>query len=448
MKNILLLILLLCSNAFAALTDIKFGRYQIADSQWNVSACLNTNTCQIYSKNPGVMYRIPWTNGQWSWQVGQYVQFSLTGNSSYPYEGKVYNSNGVQAGTIGTGKIVNMGADYFFFVGNDNNTGQLFSGSSGMRNSSGVSWTGTRNPTIAQADTYADASYSTVPLSSGQAATQTPSSGGGGGGSQAPTWPATSDITLSQTNQRNSARSLVANINLGNSVYLETRAGSSTNQITVEQTGNYNKIAGLGGTTYALVNGISNNLNIKQGDILGRNLIEFSVVGNSNTLNITQARSTVTGLQDASESGGHYLGIDITGSSNVLTVKQANDGGSLSSHFAWISIAGNSNQTTLTQMSNGEKTFFGVVSGSSNTVDITQRDSGAKYFDLSLTGGGHSVTAIQKDGGAHRATVNLTNSGGSSTVNLVQQGTTAQNANITQQCATLSGCSVTLTQGQ
>jgi hypothetical protein len=288
-----------------------------------------------------------------------------------------------------------------------------------------------------------------VPLSAGQAATQTPSSGGGGGGgSQAPTWPATSDITLSQTNQRNSARSLVANINLGNSVYLETRAGSSTNQITVEQTGNYNKIAGLGGTTYALVNGISNNLNIKQGDILGRNLIEFSVVGNSNTLNITQARSTVTGLQDASESGGHYLGIDITGSSNVLTVKQANDGGSLSSHFAWISIAGNSNQTTLTQMSNGEKTFFGVVSGSSNTVDITQRDSGAKYFDLSLTGGGHSVTAIQKDGGAHRATVNLTNSGGSSTVNLVQQGTTAQNANITQQCATLSGCSVTLTQGQ
>ena len=175
MKRIILLLLLFCSNAFGALTDIKFGQYQIADSQWNVSACLNTTTCQIYSKQPGTMYKIPWFNGTWSWQSGQYVQFGLTGNASYPYEGKVYNSNGTLAGTIGTGKIVNMGPDYFFFVGNDNNTGQLFSGSSGMSTTSGVSWTGALNPTIQQADTYANATYSTVPLSSGQTATSTPS---------------------------------------------------------------------------------------------------------------------------------------------------------------------------------------------------------------------------------------------------------------------------------
>ena len=175
MKYILLLLLFFCSNAFGALTDIKFGQYQIADSQWNVSACLNTTTCQIYSKNPGIMYKIPWTAGQWSWQTGQYVQFTLTGNASFPYEGKVYNSNGTLAGTIGTGKIVNMGPDYFFFVGNDNNTGQLFSGSSGMSNTSGVSWTGALNPTIQQADTYANSTYSTVPLTAGQTATSTPS---------------------------------------------------------------------------------------------------------------------------------------------------------------------------------------------------------------------------------------------------------------------------------
>ena len=168
-------ILMMCTAVQADLTDIKFGRYQIADSQWNVSACTTTNTCQIYSKNPGTMYKIPWTSGQWVWQAGQYVQFSLSGNGSYPYEGKVYNSDGTIAGTIGTGKIVNMGPDYFFFVGNDNNTGQLFSGSSGMSGTGGVSWTGTLNPTIQQANTYANATYSTVPLSSGQTATQTPS---------------------------------------------------------------------------------------------------------------------------------------------------------------------------------------------------------------------------------------------------------------------------------
>ncbi len=179
-------------SAHAALTDIKFGRYQVADSQWNVSACLNTTTCQIYSKQPGTMYKIPWTSGQWSWQTGQYVQFSLSGNASFPYEGKVYNSNGTLAGTIGIGKIVNMGPDYFFFVGSDNNTGQLFSGSSGMSGTGGVTWTGTVNPTIAQADAYADATYSTVPLSAGQTATVTPSSGSGGGAvatNPRPTWP-------------------------------------------------------------------------------------------------------------------------------------------------------------------------------------------------------------------------------------------------------------------
>jgi hypothetical protein len=177
MKKILAVFLLLFSSlAQADLTDIQFGRYQIADSQWNVSACLNTTTCQIYSKQPGTMYKIPWTTGQWAWQTGQYVKFELSGNASFPYTAKVYNSNGTVAGTIGTGKIVNMGPDYFFFVGSDNNTGQLFSGSSGMSGTGGVTWTGTVNPTIAQANAYADANYSTVPLAAGQTATTTPSS--------------------------------------------------------------------------------------------------------------------------------------------------------------------------------------------------------------------------------------------------------------------------------
>ena len=170
MKALFLILLLLCSNAFAALTDVKFGRYQIADSQWNVNACLNTTTCQIYSKQPGTAYKIPWTNGQVVWAAGDYVQFELSGNGSFPYTAKQYSGAGAVKSTLGSGKIVNMGADYFFFVGSDNNTGQLFSGSSGMANTSGVSWTGTLNPTIAQANTYADSGYSTTPLAAGQTA--------------------------------------------------------------------------------------------------------------------------------------------------------------------------------------------------------------------------------------------------------------------------------------
>lgn len=263
----------------------------------------------------------------------------------------------------------------------------------------------------------------------------------------APSWPATSDISLAQTAQKNAAKNRVANILLGNHLYLEQKIGSSGNSVTIEQTGNYNKIAGLGGGTYAVIDGDNNTVNIKQGDTLGKNLIEFNIVGNTNNVSIWQARNPTTGLQDGSESGGHYIGLNINGSTNTLSLKQSNDGGSTSGHFAYVDVTGNNNQGTLKQSGNGEKTFFGVINGNTNVFDVSQQGSGS-YFDLSLTGNGHNVTANQKDAGSHKATINLTNAGGASNVTLVQQGATAQNINITQQCATLSGCSVSVTQGQ
>jgi hypothetical protein len=155
------------------LTDLKFGQAQIADSQWNVQACTQTSTCQIYSKNPGTAYRIPWTTGQLSWAAGDYVAFATTGNSANPYNAVQYNSAGQQKSVMGTGHIINMGSDYFFFVGNDNNTGQLFSMTSGFNNTAGVTWTGTLNPTVAQVNAYA-AGGSTTPLSAGQTAAPPP----------------------------------------------------------------------------------------------------------------------------------------------------------------------------------------------------------------------------------------------------------------------------------
>jgi hypothetical protein len=262
----------------------------------------------------------------------------------------------------------------------------------------------------------------------------------------APAWPSTSDISVAQTAQRNSAKSRVSNIVLGNSLHLEQKIGSSNNSVTIEQTGNFNKIAGIGGGTYAVIDGDNNTVNIKQGDTLGKNLIEFNVVGNTNNVTIWQARNPSTGLQDGGESGGHYIGLNVNGSTNTLSLKQSNTGGAASGHFAYVDVTGNNNQGTLTQSNNSEKTFFGIVNGNYNVFNVTQQGS-VSYFDLSLTGNGHSVTANQKDAGSHKATVNLTNAGGASTVNLVQQGTTAQNINITQQCATLSGCSVSVTQG-
>ena len=260
-------------------------------------------------------------------------------------------------------------------------------------------------------------------------------------------WAESEGITDTQLAQKNSAKNRVANVVLGNSLHLEQKIGSSGNNVTIEQTGNYNKIAGLGGTTYAVVDGDNNTVNIRQGDTIGKNLIEFNITGNTNNVSIWQARNITTGLQDGQESGGHYLGLNINGNTNTLSLKQSNDGGSSSGHFAYVDVTGNNNNGMLKQTGNGEKTFFGIVNGNTNVFDITQQGNGS-FLDLSLTGNGHNVTANQKDAGSHKATINLTNAGGTSNVTLVQQGSTAQSINITQQCATLSGCSVNVTQGQ
>ena len=175
MKRFLLIFSFLITFCLSAhsqatgLVDLKFGQYQIADSQWNVSACMYTATCEIYSKNPGTAYKIPWYNGQLSWAAGDYVKFVTTGDATNPWNAIQYTSNGTQKAVMGTGHIINMGTDYFFFVGNDNNTGQLFSMTQGFANTSGVTWTGTLNPTVSQVNSYAT-NGSTTPLAAGQTA--------------------------------------------------------------------------------------------------------------------------------------------------------------------------------------------------------------------------------------------------------------------------------------
>ena len=175
MKRFLFVFAILWSMCLSAhsqatgLVDLKFGQYQIADSQWNVGACMYTTTCEIYSKNPGTVYKIPWTTGQLAWAAGDYVAFVPTGDATNPFNAIQYSANGTQKAVMGTGHIINMGTDYFFFVGNDNNTGQLFSMTQGFANTSGVTWTGTLNPTVTQVNTYATGG-STTPLAAGQTA--------------------------------------------------------------------------------------------------------------------------------------------------------------------------------------------------------------------------------------------------------------------------------------
>ena len=406
-RILLFVLLLMIGNAQAALTDVKFGRYQIADSQWNVNACLNTTTCEIYSKNPGTAYKIPWTNGQVQWAAGDYVKFDLSGNGSFPYTAKQYTSAGVLKSTLGNGKIVNMGPDYFFFVGSDNNTGQLFSGSSGMSDSSGVTWTGTQNPTIAQADNYANATYSTEPLAAGQTAAPSP-----------PPGPTIEGGTITQTNAPTTQI-----ISSGGS----SSAGPTTEQQTRYNTWN-NGTQSVNNYLYIeQVGGDYNTVNITQSGT--KNTMYLGVSGSSNTVNATQT-------------GQNYLNALVQGNTNSVTSLQTNTAGS--NYQETKIMTGNNNTIQVSQKDNGNNLMFNTVTGSNNTITAVQEGGGNHYLENKLTGNGNTVLANQLGSTGNKANIDLTNAGGAASVDLQQSG--GKSFTLIQGCTNPAGCTTVVRQ--
>jgi hypothetical protein len=257
-----------------------------------------------------------------------------------------------------------------------------------------------------------------------------------------------SDITPAQQALLDAARTRRNAIGLGNRI--DIYSDGSGNSVTIEQVGSFNKIHGLGGAgTNAHVAGFSNSLNIQQGDTLsGRNLIELYVQGNGNNITMSQARNITTGAQDGAESGGHVARLSVAGDVGTYIIRQGNDGGSSSGHFLNYTMSGSGGTHRVTQANNGEKLAFISIAGSNNNETVIQSGTGNHFLDLSITGNGNSANITQKDSGSHKATISLINAGGPSSATLVQQGTTNQVYSITQQCANLSGCSVSVTQGQ
>jgi len=379
MKRFLLIFSFLISFCLSAysqatgLADLKFGRYQIADSQWNVSACMYTATCQIYSKNPGTAYKIPWTSGQLTWAAGDYVAFVETGNNTNPFNAIQYNSAGTQKAVMGTGHIINMGTDYFFFVGNDNNTGQLFSMTQGFANTSGVTWTGTLNPTVAQVDAYATGG-STTPLAAGQTA--------------APASPPPPTLCCGGS-------AAAFNASTTNVAKVQSFVNRTTNdsRVNIEQLGTQNEVVvDQSGTKQNYVNyygnGLSNDVDIKQtgNSTTQVNYTDLRVVGNFNTVKIEQ---TSTG-------GGKGAFVNVQDNNNSLTLKQQDSG----SHYAEVNL-----------------------SGGNKTVDILQQGSAGHMASVTLTGPQPSSLNLIQAGATQQyysITNNCTTAGGCAPITVTQ----------------------------
>jgi hypothetical protein len=233
-----------------------------------------------------------------------------------------------------------------------------------------------------------------------------------------------------------------------NGIYID-QAGSN-NSITILQDSSDNQIRGID-QQRAKMWGNNNTYDIRQGapTTTGINLIELMVDGDSNNLTLFQDRFDAGGA-DSSASGDNILRIDIDGNSNTVATNQrgeTNAGG----QFGEINITGNLNDVTMVQRSTLGETAFIDITGDSNVVDLLQQNTSnavgsTKFADIKLTGDGHTVNLTQDGTGGHQATIDLTYGSASSTVNLDQLGSTSQSFSLEQTCYTAGGCSTTITQ--
>jgi len=433
MKRFLLLLLFFCSSAFAQFSSVEFGAAQIADTQWDTGNCLSSNTCTIYSKNLGGTYE----TGSWiPLSSGQYVSFVSSGNSTYPWQMNLYNSNGSLNRVLGIGQIIVQGTyngNYYMFFTNANYNGTLLSAQVGMTGSSGFTFTGTENPTVAQTNAAA-ASWTNTPLTGGQ--TYTP----------APTY--VSGITGTQQTQVNTVNARLAALtnSTPNQIYINQVGSGDIHNYT--QSGPGNIIDGAtyinstpGYTQVASITGGSNQVKIRQGDPQsksGKNIIDLNVTGSGNILNLNQgtdSAGTYTGL----DTGGHYQYDYINGATNSVTVVQENTGAN-EGMYSSLYLNGNLNTVGITQTGTAKMQLFASVTGNSNTLTTSQTGTGAHYLSVTETGNGNSAVVTQNNSsapGANAATIVLNNNGAPASVNVTQTG--GQTYNITQTCVTTCG---------
>ena len=369
----------------SGLADLKFGRYQIADSQWNVQSCTQTNTCQIYSKNPGTVYKIPWTTGQLTWAAGDYVAFVPTGDATNPFNAIQYSSNGTQKAVMGTGRIINMGTDYFFFVGNDNNTGQLFSMTSGFANTSGVTWTGTVNPTVSQVNTYAQGG-STTPLAAGQTAQ--------------PSAPATPTVTSTVVTY--TWRQVVT----GNVTRLYRTKVTTTNYSDNTST-NASDPETLYSTATATVTEVVSS-NTQQGVVTTTTTRTDTVMADNSQTTSYSSSSVTTPWPSYVTIGSGNVSQDITfGNSATPTLPQQTK----------------VNVWTNKTITDGNKIYIDQVSGGNNTVTMDQ-DGNKNLINATISGNTNSVTAKQGVPGVGQNEIKLNLNGDGNTLNINQARTT------------------------
>jgi len=241
------------------------------------------------------------------------------------------------------------------------------------------------------------------------------------------------EIYVSQTGTGNNLNLQISQDGEDNKI--DMSIGNHTNNtVEIEQKGDdgyvgYTTLWGSGYSWGGDIDGDNNSLSIKQlcnQTPCGGDRFEFHITGSDNNVDFAQGyHVTDTGTLlavDDYEYGGHFVRLDIHGSNNTfLGSQRSNNSGH--EHSNITNIYGSNNDVYTRQESNQNKTLNLTINNSDNDIDI-----------------------IQKGSATHSATVTISGSYGTD-LDLLQQGGTAQSYSLTQSCATIGGCSVSVTQG-
>jgi hypothetical protein len=182
-------------------------------------------------------------------------------------------------------------------------------------------------------------------------------------------------VTSAQTIKINQTSSISTS-----GVYIENQG--NYNSITIEQVSRDNLVRGVNGAPRALINGSYNTISVYQGTItspVGDNLLEMSVVGNSNTVNVTQQHNV------------KYTELKVNGSSNDLDIQQKDASGK----SAFINVQGGFNNIDLLQQGSSQHFADINVLTSGNNVSMSQSGAGQKLFSLTINSPNIGVTVSQ-----------------------------------------------------
>lgn len=208
-----------------------------------------------------------------------------------------------------------------------------------------------------------------------------------------------------------------------------TQSGNNL-YLTIDQIGGQNYIGGITGESFSGdISGTDNEIVLHQEhSYAGTNPNTIQIYdynGNNNQVMLRQGSDGRNGfsgpyVSDTTEYSGHTMTLDLDGSNNTIVTGQRNE------------------------RDVGHDLTVGVYSDD-NTINSVQGYHGEKSGEMYLWNDGNDVTTFQDGNGDHNFYIDLNGAYGT-TLDLDQGGGSDKSYSIYQNCQTLGGCSITVSQ--